>query len=309
MTISSGAKIYASEYGVSIRENLLDVISNISPTETLFLRNFKRESTPTLMFECLSDTTTSDFDGTNAHVDGEEYEFSTPGDRTRFVNWCQYFTNTYKVGKLINRADQAGLESELAYQKGKAGKKHGLDIESAIIYSTLVSGTASGTASKTRGIDSWIETHSATGSASGAFTETAFNDLCEEIVTQGDAAPNWVVLSPKLKRQASSFTTPNTRNIDAAGKRLIADVRVYDGDFGIFELEYCIWLSASNSPSDNYGRAYFIDRSKWDLRVYMPTTDEPVYLPAAAVAGVWETTLGVKCIAEAANGKYLASNS
>ena len=304
MSLSTNAKVFSTEFGTSVREKLFDVIANLTPTETLFLTGLSKEPTGNMKFEWLADSTTT-FQS-NSHYDGEDYAFSALSARTRPSNYCQFFITTFKVGDLINKADQAGLTTEYAYQEMKAAKMHATDIEKAIIYGTSA-GISSATASTTRGIDSWISTYSADLSAVAALTEDEFNDLCQDIVTNVTAAPNWVVCSPSCKRQISSFSTPSTRYIDVADKRLVSNVNVYEGDFGVYQIEYCRWLSNTYS-GDGDGRVYFIDKSQWSLAVYAETWSKSVPIAAAATAGALHTCLGVKCLAESANGKMVVSN-
>lgn len=304
MGVSTYAKVYANENALSIREKLFDVIVNLTPTDTRFLSTFSKEPTGNLKFEWLADSTTT-FQS-NSHYDGEDYSFSALAARTRPANYCQFFITTFKVGELLNMADQAGLTNEYAYQQMKASKMHATDIEKAVVYGTSA-GISPSAASTTRGIDSWIETYSADLSAVAALTESEFNNLCEDIVTNTTGEPNWVVASPKCKRQISSFTTPSTRYIDVADKRLISNVNIYDGDFGVYQIEMERYLSNTYS-GDGDGRVYFIDKSKWSLAVYAETWSKEVPLAAVAKAGALHTCLGVKCLGENANGKMVVSN-
>lgn len=304
MTLSSGAKTVYTEYGVSERESLFDYITNIDVYDTPFLSALPKGSTNEIYTSWLQESL-STFQS-NSHTDAETYTFSARSARTRIGNWVQYFQDTWKVGRIMEAVDEAGVKSEYQHEMQLALKEHSTDIEYALVYGTSASG-ASATVSTLRGIDSWISTYSATGSSSASFTETAFNALCQSVVTATSGKPNDVYLSPNLKRQVSSYTTGNTRFVNAEDGRLAGFVDIYAGDFGVYKCQWDRWLTGAKAPSDNYDRAFFMDKSKWEILTLSPTKAEEIAPDGYYRAGVVNSVLTLRCLQEAASAKYLAS--
>jgi hypothetical protein len=93
---------------------------------------------------------------------------------------------------------------------------------------------ASGSAAQMAGFDGMISTN-VTGRASGtSFSEVELNDIIQaswDAVGDGYAA-DLLVCPVVIKRRIASFTTGNTRNIDASAKKLVKEVQAYDSEVG-----------------------------------------------------------------------------
>lgn len=303
--ISSGTRTVYTGYSTELYESLFDKITNISPDETRFLSTLSRDKIDSIYHFWLQESLSTFQD--NKWVDGQDFTYTARDARTRVGNWVQTLANTWKIGEIAEAANAIGVQSEFAHEMELSSREHATDIERALIYNTSASGD-SATAATLRGIDSWISTYSSTGSASGEFTSSAVNSLLQDIVTGGKSKPYWVVMSPTLKLQSDSWTTSNTRYLEMRNKELTGVVNVYESSFGTLKLEYSIWLDNSYAPSDNYGRAFFIDKSKWSILLYKSTYTRSIPSTGLWTAGAIVTALSLKCLQEACNGKYLASN-
>lgn len=318
MAISSGVKQFHAELGISIKEDLMNRIINKSPLDTpLFSMTPEGPPTGTLKVEYLTDSTTGGF-AANVFSDGTDYTFTTPGNRTRRANWCQLLNTTWKVGKLIDKSDQAGLTSEYTYQMTKAMGNHGLAGEHATTYGVSATGvSATGVAaavgSQMAGYVAHILTYtgSGAGSTSADFTVSAVNTIVQNIVTNTTGKPNIILLAPVLKASATSWALPATKNINVEDKRYVASIAIYDGDFALFTFQWNRWLTKENSPvmsgtaiTAKADRALILDMETWQRRTYLRTEAEEVAPIGFYKAGAMNTCFTILALAEQCNGLW-----
>ena len=107
---------------VGIREDLSDVITNISPTETPFYSLVRKAKTTSRNPAWQKDTLAA-ADGDNKQVEGFDVEGDTLSDPTRLTNYVQLQDKTIVVSDTANAVDTAGRSSELKYQTAKAGQE------------------------------------------------------------------------------------------------------------------------------------------------------------------------------------------
>lgn len=215
---------------VGNKEDLSDIVTNISPTETPFLSRFGKVKATGRYHEWTTDALASA--ATNAQIEGVDYSFSKLSARTRTGAYTQIFITDVEVSDTQRMVDKAGFDDEFSYQMAKAMKEHARDIELALVTGTGNSG-ASGTARELKGVLSWITTNNITGTGTGneALTETMFNDCLEDIWDQG-GSPDYAYANGGQKRAISAFTGSATKNINATEKEVVVGVDVYDSDFG-----------------------------------------------------------------------------
>lgn len=272
------------------REDLLDVISNISPTETPMFSSFKKSKASATYHEWLTDSLASAT--TNYAVEGASYSYSPLTPRVRTGNYTQILTKTFQVSGTQEVVNKAGVGSEYSYQAEKAMKELARDIEYAIVNGTSASG-ASATARTLRGVVNWITTNidSATGSA---LTETRYNDMLQTIYNSG-GNPNVTYANGWQKRKISAFTTPSTRNIDAEGKKLVVAVDVYESDFGLQKIILDRYM-----PTDTI---VLLEQDKWGVATLRPIKVEETPKTADARNGAITAELTLVSSNEAASGK------
>ncbi len=149
----------------------------------------------------------------------------------------------FRVTETQEAIDHAGRASEYAYQASKALKSLARDMEKTLHDGTGNSG-ASGTARELKGVRAAITTNvvtAATGSTTAALSTTNLNLLLRTIWAAG-GTPNAIYVNGSQKEAISAFSTPITRNIDAASKRYTAVVNVYDSAYGPLDIildRYC----------------------------------------------------------------------
>ena len=113
-----------------IREDLSNVIHDVSPEETPFYATCKKVSATNTYHEWQPDALRAA--GANAHIEGDATTAEARTATTRLGNYCQIFKNAVVVPDTDKGLDKAGRASEMAYQVLKIAKEQKLDIEKAL---------------------------------------------------------------------------------------------------------------------------------------------------------------------------------
>ena len=221
-----------------LREDLLDIIVNISPTETPMLSGFKKSKASGTVHEWVTDTLGT---ATNTTVvEGADFSDPTLTARVRHSNYCQINREGFQVSDTLDAVDKVGIKGgEYEYQLAKALKNIARGMEVAIVKGESAAGSAS-VARGSRGISDsttggtgtgWVVTN---GKSMGTndLTEVFYNDLLQEIFIQG-GNPDTTYAHGWNKRTISAFTAGSTKNIESFAKKLVLSVDVYESDFGL----------------------------------------------------------------------------
>lgn len=289
------AKLTYDEAGRGNRETLMDVLVNISPTETPMFSTFGKTKAEGTTHETLTDTLANA--GPNAFIEGADYTFSKPAARSRVSNWTQIFVTPVEVSDTQRVVAKAAVEDEFAYQMAKKMKEHARDIEYALVNGTGNSG-ASGTARELKGVLAWITTNVITGTGTGAeaLTESMFNDCLQAIWNQG-GTPDTAWVNGYQKRKISAFTDSATKFVEADEKRMVATVAVYDSDFGRIKIVLDRFI-----PAD---KVVITQTDLWKVAVLRPTKKIDVAKVGSATRAVIETELTLEARNEAGSGKIV----
>jgi len=280
------------------REDLTDILTIITADDTpLFSTLAKSKASMTLhewQTVALSDT------AENAQVEGftASYTASTPTVRTN--NYTQIFNKTIEVSETALAVNYAGRANEFAFQAKLMMKELARDIERAIIQQTATAGGALG-ARKMKGILGWLTTNSLTAASAAtvqtAMTEARYNNLLEDIYDNG-GFPNATYCNGYQKRQISAFSTAGaTRNVSSDDKRLVANIDVYESDFGMQSIKLDRHMPKS--------QIMIIDESMFNIPILRTPkmTDMAKIGDGRRASIVGELTLAA--LNEASSGKYM----
>lgn len=213
----------------SRREDLIDVVTNVSPDNTPLLSMLRRgPNAKNTLHEYATDSLASSAD--NAQAEGADFSAVDHTAPARATNKTQIFTDNIQVSGTERAVN--GVVDPWIYQTEKALKEHAKDIEKALMAGTTASG-ASGVARRMTGVIAALTTNSTTQASAQTLTESGYNDLMELVYASTDERPDIVFVGSKLKRTISGFTGGSTKNVEAGAKKLVASVDVYEGDFGI----------------------------------------------------------------------------
>jgi hypothetical protein len=215
---------------VGNREDLIDIIENISPVDTFVTSNTGSKRATATFHEWQTDVLTTA--GANKAIEGNDASAVAITPTVRTGNYTQILTKTYQISKTQEAIDKAGRSSEVGYQTAKNIKELARDIEYALLINASSAAGASGTARQLKGILGWIATTdtTGTGTADEALTETMLNDNLSDVWAQG-GFPSTLLVGSFQKRKISNFST-NTRDVAASAKELTRAVDIYQSDFG-----------------------------------------------------------------------------
>ena len=264
--------VFQAYAAIGNREDLIDLITNISPLDTPMLSRFGRTVATATYHEWQTDTINSaSSTGLNEGADTDA-PVLTP--TARAGNYTQICNAIFRVSHTQLAVKSAGRANEYAYQAAKAMKEVSRDMECSIHDSTLYSGW-SGTPSprQLKGVRSWLSTNTDTGTgASGGLsgvtlTSARLNTFLAAVWARG-GKPNAIYVGSYQKGQIASFTTPLTRYEDMATKRYTAVVNVYDSMFGPLDVlldRYAATTELVALQDDLWRVAYLRPMKTYDL--------------------------------------------
>lgn len=158
--------------GNKAREDLSDIIHNISPTETPFTMLIEKNDADNDLHEWTTDSLAA-ARSDNKHVDGDDFSAEghtaqvgsgfdgvaiSAGDRVG--NYCQISRKDIVTSRRANLVKKAGRSSETGYQLAKAGHELKRDIEASLMSNNnAVQGTSS-VAGQAAGYLAWMRNNS-----------------------------------------------------------------------------------------------------------------------------------------------------
>jgi hypothetical protein len=227
------------------REDLSDVIYNISPTDTPFLSSAAKTQATAVLHEWQTDSLATAVTD-NKVIEGDEATADAVTATTRLSNSSQILDKVVTISGTQEAVDKAGRASEIAYQVAKKAKELKRDLESSLCSNNAeVTGSASA-ARQLGGLGSWVATNDVfgTGGASGglgntartngtqrAFTEAQLKSVIKSVWNEG-GNPQIIMVGPFNKQKLSGFTGNSTRFDAGADATLYTSVDVYASDFG-----------------------------------------------------------------------------
>ena len=240
---------------IGIREDLSDVIYNISPVETPFLSMAGRTKATARNHEWQTDSLAAA--ATNTAIEGDDATANTASPTVRVNNRCQILSKVVAVTGTAEAVDKAGRRSEMAYQIAKRGKELKRDLEYALTRNQGSTSGASGSAPTMAGVESWLSTNKTTlgatistattpgfastgivaptdASVAGSFTKAGLDAIIQSCWTNG-GSPRIIMVGPYNKRQLSGFTGIATLYKDVPGMQqgtIVGGADVYVSDFG-----------------------------------------------------------------------------
>lgn len=166
------------------REELSDIISNITPTDTPLQKMIGKGKVENRYFEWQTDSLTAATFGSGA-LEGEASITASFTPTVRLGNYCmirQVAANVTGSEEAIKKAGRG--KSEMAYQMAKKAKELKRFIESELINNGTYNAGNSSTARQTRGLYGWLDVNAnVSGAGSCALANQAFSS---GVVTIGD---------------------------------------------------------------------------------------------------------------------------
>jgi hypothetical protein len=295
-----------------IREDLQDVIYDISPSETPFYSSVAKVTAKNTYHEWQTDALRASAD--NKHVEGDDTVAEARTATSRLGNYTQIFKNAVTVPDTDTGLSKAGRASEMAYQVLRVAKEQKLDIEKALFANNARVAGNSSTARELAGAPAWLITNTSYGANEGAdptgdgtdartdettaltaFDQTKFDTVMQSIWVSG-GRPDVVYLSAFQMNKALGFTGNNNQRsqVQAGDEKVIKSLAVYVTPWGTVEFM---------PTRENRSRDVFImQKDMWAVGVLRPTKNTELAKTGDATKRQVVTELTLVCKNEAANG-------
>tara|TARA_R110000851_G_scaffold323287_1_gene489857 strand:+ start:157 stop:1110 length:954 start_codon:yes stop_codon:yes gene_type:complete len=295
---------------VSIREDLSDVIYDISPSETPFYSSIAKTKATNTNHEHLTDSLRAS--ASNAHIEGDDTAATARTAQTRLGNYTQIFKNAVVVSDTDDGLSKAGKAKEMAYATMQIAKEQKLDIEAALFANNAKVGGNATTARELAGMPAWLTTNTDFGANEGAdatgdgtdartdetttliaFSQARFDGVMQNIWLSGGKADT-VYLSAFQMNLALGFTGNNNARAEATPGKVENFVSVY----------VTPWGTVSFTPTrENRSRDVFIvEKDKWACAVLRPTKNVELAKTGDSTKRQVVTELTLVARNEAANG-------
>lgn len=259
---------YTTYDTVGIKEDVSDVISNLTPTKTPFLSLIGKDSTKNRLFQWLEDTLAAP--RVNAALEGADAASATLTPPTLRSNNTQILEKTIAVSGTEDAVDQYGRAKESAYQIVKGGAELKRDLETALIgVSQAAVMTVVGTARKTASANQMVDAAVTTAGGTAALTEAKILANAQALYNEG-ADASIMMIKPADSLIVAGFTGAAGRQREFSGdtKKVVNVVDLYVSPFG----EYKVVLNRFQLSS----HAWLLDPSAWKLVTLRPWTRTPL---------------------------------
>ena len=241
-----------------IREDLANVIYNISPEETPFVSNIGKGTISNTVFDWQTDALAAA--AANAQLEGDETAYDAVAATVRLQNYAQISRKSVIISGTEEKVNKAGRKSELAYQIAKKGSEMKRDIEFSCLNNQAASAGASDAARTTASLQAFLKTNTNFDATTGEgltpgedptyttiptdartdsstrrdFTETILKDVIQQVWTEG-GTPKMLLVGPANKQKVSAFAgiAASRFNVDGAKpSTIVAAADIYVSDFG-----------------------------------------------------------------------------
>lgn len=302
-------------YGaIGIREDLSNIIYNISPEETPFMSNIGKSSCDNTYFEWQTDALAS-ASTSNRVAEGDDASALAVAEPTRRGNYTQISTKAIQTSGTAEAVDFAGRKSTEAYQMAKRAKELKLDMEAMLLTNNGMVAGSSGTARETGSVGAWIQSNleNGTAAASSAFGTTPPTAGTDKAVVEADikdlmktcwdsgASPSVIMVDGALKQKISTLSQSvselRTSANDQSPAYVVAAVDIYVSDFGNLQI-----VPNRHMPAKT---CYFLDYEYWDIAYLRPFNTFDLARTGDSMAKQLVVEYGLRARNEAANGAIL----
>lgn len=296
------------------REDLSDIIYNISPTDTPFVSKIKRSKAEATYTEWQTDTLTA-ANHDNKTIQGDDLANESRANTVRVGTHTQIFKKVVGTSSTQQAVKSAGRSNEHNLQLAKAGKEIKRDIEKRACGNYASVAATASVAGETAGALAWLTTTSilgvagtpanggfssgivaaATNGTARTFTETLFKTALSSVWTAG-GDPSMAIMSLSQKQTAAAFTGLATNRRETGDKRLtiVAGADVYVSDVG----EVTLVADRFASTRD----CLIVDPTMWDIAELDSMKKIDLAKTGLAERSALYTEIALRCLNEAGSG-------
>jgi hypothetical protein len=271
--------------GNVLREDLRDIIYDISPMDTVFMSKAGRGTAKSTTHEWQVDNLTAATK--NSAIEGDDFSATARTQPSRLKNYTQIARKEFAVTGTGEAVNTAGFRSQLAYHSAQAGKEIKRDMEKDLLSDEPASAGTSVSGRVSAGVEAWIHfpnhintggttTSTTTAPASGfatspvtdgsatAFTETGLKAMLSQAWSCGGEVDT-ILVGAGLYNTISGFTGLATRFRDVASgsqAQIIGAADVYVSAFGRHAIQLSRWARSTT--------VFCLDMKTWEVAYLRP---------------------------------------
>lgn len=218
------------------REDLLDVISDVSPDDNPLATMLGTTVAKNTYHEWAEDYISRP-SSVSSQVEAKTTTYSDLTQPARRGNFTHIIGQSFRVSGTERAVTVAGMGDPFSYQKAKALRQWKNNLEYALLRSTSASGS-SGVERTMVGITAVVTSHYTNRNSGTSLTEDMLLDGLQDVWTDvgADSSVDLILTGMPLKRRISSFTAGSTKYVDASDKRLTRPVEIYEADTGVVRI-------------------------------------------------------------------------
>lgn len=276
--------------GGALREDLEDVIYDITPMDTWALTTFGRGRAKSTTHEWLTDALTAP--AANQNIEGDAFSAAARTLPSRLKNYTTISRKDFEVTGTARAVDTAGMAELFSYHTVRAAKELKRDIETCILGNYPASAGTSVSPRITGSISPWLysanhikltgqatvtttapvsgfATAAGVAASSTAFLEADLKNMLQQAWSCGGEVDT-VLTTASVYNTISAFTGLATRFRDVASRsqaQIIGAADIYVSAFGSHNLRISRYIPATY--------VYALDSSTWEVAYLRPfqTTD------------------------------------
>ena len=231
---------------VGNREDLSDIIYDISPAETPFLSKIPKVKATGVKHEWQTHSLTA-ASATNKVLEGDDATTDASTVTARVYNYRQISDKVARVTGTQEAVDKAGRKSEMAFQMQARMKELKRDVEARLLENLASVAGGSTTEPECAGAQAWIKTNidkasdatASSGNGTDIHTDGTARALQESQVEAALALawtnggnPSMGILNAFQKRKVASFSGSSTKTSDGDMKKVVNSVDIYVDPLG-----------------------------------------------------------------------------
>lgn len=237
---------YSSYDAVGNREDLSDIIYDVSPTETPLLSALPRGKATSTKHEWQVDALAA-ASGANAVIEGDDATTDASTATTRLFNYRQISDKVARVTGTQEAVNKAGRRSEMAYQMEKRMKEIKRDVETRLLGNYAYVAGNDTLAAECAGMQAYVKTNTSkasdatasAGNGSDIHTDGTARAVQESMVEEvlalawtNGGNPTLGIMNAFQKRKFASFSGSSTKTSDGDKKKVVNSVDIYVDPLG-----------------------------------------------------------------------------
>ncbi len=257
---------YTAGYADTMKPDVYDVISNISPEDTVVSSLIGKSTATSTEHKWPQDELAAP--GSNAVVEGADVTAAAITPPTMASNYVQNAQKSFMISDDAEHVEKYGRKSAIKYQTSKKLPELAKDIEWAICNNKLAGAGTASTARTSMGLAGFITTNSYDFGAAKATTNLLTKQIVDDVMQlawQEGGSLSHAICSGKQQTQISDMVTGNDKIEYAKEKTTTATVQFYRGDFGDIAIMKHRYLELEADTGEYYANMYLIDSKLWKL--------------------------------------------